>query len=71
MGQKTKLGMSLQLIQKPLLIQCNEAADIDPGCTKCYRLYPNGFYCPFGKKLVKTSRALPAKRKKLEDYLYF
>ncbi len=43
---RIKLGISLKLTQKPTLMQCNEIDDLDPGCYRCYRMYPNGFYCP-------------------------
>lgn len=67
-----KMGLSLQMTQKPQLLQCNEAADVEPGCRKCYRLYPDGFFCPGGEKTLIIKRKInPRERKIIEDYLCY
>ncbi len=62
----------IRLTQKPKLLQCNEANDLDPGCDRCYRMYPDGLYCPTWKVVnVKIEPNTNDERKILEDYLYF
>jgi hypothetical protein len=73
MGQKPKIGMSLQLNQKPTLITCNETHDTEPGCSRCYKMHPEGFFCSLGrtKNKKRTINHRPKRRKTFEDHTSF
>jgi hypothetical protein len=43
-NQKMGMGMSLQITQKPQLLQCSESS-----CYQCYEMYQDGFFCPVFK----------------------
>jgi hypothetical protein len=70
---RMKMGMSLQLIQKPTLPKCLETYET---CTECLKTntvekFPRGFYCPAGKWKVSdqlVSEITRSERKTLEDH---
>jgi hypothetical protein len=70
---KMQLSMSLQIAQKPTLLECNETNETDPGCYRCYRLNPDGFYCPMSKKTKEETASgySPKERETLEDHTSF
>lgn len=68
-----KMGISLQMIQKPTLKKCDSAS-----CTDCYiehpvKKYPRGFYCPSpNKSKTKNISAIPSlERETFEDHYSF
>ncbi len=59
-----KMGMSLQITQKQALLQCSFIT-----CYDCYRMYPNGFYCPRWKTIdIPISKIPRLERKTIEDF---
>ena len=66
-----KMGLSLQIVQKPTLLYCNENDDTEPGCDKCHKITDTGFFCPGGERAIVTKGELtPQERKTIEDHLY-
>ncbi len=59
-----KMGISLQLTEKPTLLQC------DISCYECYAKNPDGFYCGATWKIITIPIfKIPCpKRKTTEDF---